>query len=103
MTTYERSATANGTSQPSLIERAAQSTRDLGWLSDYITDWNMLRSVAIRIAAKQSQQTRKDEQAYMMLLELIAFAGNKLEAMEASYAKLYSAHERLMIKLESEG
>ena len=88
--------------QPDLMQQAAQSTANLGWLQDYILDWRTCRSFAIRIANKQNQQVRKDEEAYSILLGFIAFATNKCEALEEAYQKRYSAHERLMIRLNEE-
>lgn len=88
--------------QPDLMAQASQSTANLGWLQDYLLDWQTCRSVAIRIANKQKQQVRKDEDAYEMLLGFIAFATNKCEALEEAYVKMYTAHERLMIRLNEE-
>ena len=103
MTTKPSSATAEQTQpQPSLIERATESTRNLAWIQDYTTDWQTLRSVAIRITKKQNMQSRKDETAYDALLGLIVLCDRKITQLEQSYEKMYSAHERLMIKLESE-
>ena len=103
MTTDKRNATANGASQtPDLMGQASQSTANLGWLQDYLSDWMMLRSIAIRIASKQTLQPRKDEEAYMKLMEFIAFATGKTEALDRAYQIMYERHERLMIRLENE-
>lgn len=104
MPTAKSNATAVQTSQqpPSLMEQAAQSTANLGWLQDYLSDWQTCRSLAIRIAAKQQQQARKDEEAYEILLSFITFATGKCEALEEAYVRRYSAHERLMIRLNEE-
>lgn len=103
MSTVRSSATAVQTPpQSDLMQRASQSTANLGWLQDYLSDWQTCRSLAIRIAAKQQQQTRKDEAAHEMLLSFIAFATNKCEALEQAYVERYAAHERLMIKLNEE-
>lgn len=103
MTTAKSSATAAPTPPAtSLMEQARQSTANLGWLQDYLMDWNTLRSVAIRIASKQNQLNSKDEDAYDTLLALIVFATNKCESLQEAYNRRYSAHERLMIRLNEE-
>lgn len=103
MPTVNSNATAVQTPpQPDLMAQASQSTANLGWLQDYLLDWQTCRSLAIRIANKQNQQTRKDEEAYGVLLSFITFATNKCEALEEAYAKRYSQHERLMIRLNEE-
>lgn len=103
MPTDKSRATAPQTPpQSDLMQQAAQSTANLGWLQDYLSDWQTCRSLAIRIAGKQQQQPRKDEEAYNVLRAFIAFATNKCEALETAYVARYSAHERLMIKLNEE-
>lgn len=84
-----------------LMQRASASTSNLAWLQDYLLDWQTLRSVAIRIANKQMQQTSKDEEAYMALLELIELAGRKQDQLQEAYTVRYSQHERIMIRLEN--
>lgn len=86
-------------SQPDLMQQAAQSTANLGWLQDFLLDWQLVRSVSIRIAVKAQQQTSKDETAYAALLDFIALATNKCEQLQEAYNDRYSRHERLMIRL----
>lgn len=103
MPTAKGNATAPQTqSTPDVMAQAAQSTANLGWLQDYMRDWQTCRALAIRIAAKQQQQARKDEEAYEILLSFITFATGKCEALEEAYVRRYSAHERLMIRLNEE-
>ena len=103
MTTDKRNATANGSSQtPDLMGQVSISTANLGWLQDYLSDWQLLRSLAVRIARKQGLQPRKDEQAYALLTEAIGFANDKIGVLEAAYTAAYERHERLMIRLQNE-
>lgn len=103
MNTAKPNATAGQSPQtPDLMAQASQSTANLAWLQDYLLDWQTCRSLAIRIAAKQTQLATKDEEAYDILLAFIAFAGNKAERLEEAYTKRYSQHERLMIRLNEE-
>lgn len=104
MPTAQSNATTGQTRQQpsSLMEQAAQSTANLGWLQDYLSDWQTCRSLAIRIATKQQQQPRYDVDAYNALLSFIALATNKVDQLEAAYVERYSAHERLMIRLNEE-
>jgi len=87
-----------------LMAQATQSTANLGWLQDYLLDWQTVRSLAIRIAVKQQEQKRVDEDARMALLSFIALATNKTEQLQEAYNKAYSKHERLMSRvLEGNG
>lgn len=88
--------------KPDLMQQASTSTANLGWLQDYTLDWQTARSVCIRIAAKQNQQVTKDEEAYMTLLNFIAFATGKCETLEAALLRKREQHERLMIRLNEE-
>lgn len=103
MTTAQDRATARQTTPtPDLMSLASQSTANLGWLQDYTLDWQTVRSLAIRIAAKQNELKSKDEEAYMTLLSFIAFATRKCEGLEAALQRKLEQHERLMIKLDAE-
>lgn len=103
MTTAQDKATAGQTTpQLDLMAQASRSTANLGWLQDYTLDWQTVRSLCIRIAAKQNEQPTKDEDAYLTLLQFIAFATNKCESLEAALQRKREQHERLMIRLEAE-
>lgn len=103
MTTAQSNATAGQTTKaPDLMAQASRSTANLGWLQDYTLDWQTVRSLCIRIAGKQNQQATKDEDAYLTLLQFIAFATGKCESLEAALLRKREQHERLMIRLEAE-
>lgn len=97
MTTVQSRATAG-----EIMQQASQSTANLGWLQDYTLDWQTARSLCIRIAGKQNQLASKDEEAYLTLLQFIAFATGKCEGLEAALLRKREQHERLMIKFEAE-
>lgn len=85
-----------------LMLQASQSTANLAWLQDYTLDWQTVRSLSIRIAAKQNELPSKDEEAYMTLLSFIGFATGKCEGLEAALQRKREQHERLMIRLNEE-
>lgn len=85
-----------------LMQQAAISTSNLGWLQDYQMSWQTLRSVCARLARQQEMQPRKDEEAYAKLCEMNAFALQKIQTLQQAYNVMYERHERLMQQVLSE-
>jgi len=103
-------ATAPNASKPQrrdapeeLMRQAERSTANLGWLQDYISEWNVLVHAADRIIKAQNQQSSFDQEARAHLIAIRAFGKTKLLDLSEAYDKAYVRHMSLMEKVMQGG
>lgn len=87
---------------PDLMTQATQSTRNIGWLQEYLSLWNLLNKTCKRLIEEQEKQPRKDEKIYAELLHLRAIAAGKVDQLDDAYSRAYAKHLMLMDRVLNE-
>lgn len=84
---------------PDLMTQATQSTKNIGWLQEYLALWNLLQKTCRRIQNEQAKQATYDEVAFEALSELMTLAQSKISQLDDAYTRQYAKHLMLMDRI----